>query len=79
MEVLEAVYWVYDGHDTNSYTKIHWSDGPELPACYRGGPRDDWHGPFATKPETERKVNALNRIRSGECCRCITQMPFRSL
>ena len=63
-------YWVYDGHETQSYTKIHWTSRPGLPECYRGGPERNWHGPFATKAFAERKAESLMRLESGECPKC---------
>lgn len=60
-------YWVHDAHETMSYTKIHWTNRPGLPECYRGGPEKDWHGPFDAKADAERMADSLMRVESGEC------------
>ena len=66
-------YWVYDAYETQSYTKIHWAPQLGLPGCYRGGPEENWHGPFATKAEAESKAISLMRIESGDCDVCKTR------
>ena len=50
-----------------SYTKIHWTNRPGLPECYRGGPDKDWHGPFYSQADAERIADSLMRVESDEC------------
>ena len=70
LQEREMKYWIYDGHETKSYTKTHSTAGPGLPDCYQGGPERNWHGPFATKACAERMAESLMRVESGECLVC---------